>query len=206
MSCRHRPTVVAFPRTRGPRPGSGSKHVSRPGHAGAHRRAGAGAARRAGGQRQRAVRRRQRLDADLVGAGSADDRPGPGALLRRPGAQEEHSRHHDAELRHDGPGEHSVGAGGLFAGLRPRQPVHRRLRASVSARRSLTPNPDYARDHSRADLHDLPAHVRHHHAGADHRRVCRAHEVQLHGGLSLAVVARSSTARWRTWCGAWADC
>ena len=53
----------------------------------------------------------------------------------------------------------------------------------------LTPNPDYARHHPRADLHDLPAHVRHHHPGAHHRRLCRAHEVQRHGRLPLALVA-----------------
>ena len=53
----------------------------------------------------------------------------------------------------------------------------------------LTPNPDYARDDSRADVHDLPAHVRHHYAGADYRRLCRADEVQRHGGISFALVA-----------------
>jgi hypothetical protein len=34
------------------------------------------------------IRRRQRVDADLGGAGAADDRPGAGAVLWRPGAQE----------------------------------------------------------------------------------------------------------------------
>ena len=37
---------------------------------------------------------------------------------------------------------------------------------------SLSPEPRLRRHHSRADLHDLPAHVRHHHAGPHHRRVC----------------------------------
>ncbi len=32
-------------------------------------------------------------------------------------------------------------------------------------------------DDSRTDIHDLPADVRHHHAGADHGRLCRTHEV-----------------------------
>ena len=36
------------------------------------------------------------------------------------------------------------------------------------------PNPDYAGDDSAADLHGLPVDVRHHHAGADHRRVRRS--------------------------------
>ena len=34
-----------------------------------------------------------------------------------------------------------------------------------------------------SDLHDLPGHVRHHHAGPDHRRLCRAHEVQHFSGV-----------------------
>ena len=55
----------------------------------------------------------------------------------------------------------------LLAGLRPRQRVHRRLRASFPARRSLDAESRLRRHHSRADVHDLPAHVRHHHAGAD---------------------------------------
>ena len=76
---------------------------------------------------ERTIVRRQRLDAGLGGAGAADDRPRPGAVLRRPGAQEEHSGHHDAELRHDGPGDRSVGAGRLLAGLRARQRVYRRI-------------------------------------------------------------------------------
>ena len=42
----------------------------------------------------------------------------------------------------------------------------------------LEPNADYAADHPAPGLHDLPVHVRHHHAGAHHRRVRRAHEVQ----------------------------
>ena len=53
----------------------------------------------------------------------------------------------------------------------------------------LDPQPRLRGHHPRADLHGLSAHVRHHHPGAHHRRLCRAHEVQLHGGLSLALVA-----------------
>ncbi len=55
------------------------------------------------------------------GSGAADDRTGADALLRRPGAAQEHSRHHDAELRHDGPHHGAVGDRRLLAGLRPWQ-------------------------------------------------------------------------------------
>ena len=43
------------------------------------------------------------------------------------------------------------------------------------------------RHYSAADLHDLPAHVRRHHAGADLRRVRRAHEIQRHAAVHGAV-------------------
>ncbi len=61
------------------------------------------------GRSERPILRRQRLDADLCRAGPADDRPRPGAFLRRPGSPQKHPRHHDAELRHDGPGHHHLG-------------------------------------------------------------------------------------------------
>ena len=51
------------------------------------------------------------------------------------------------------------------------------------------PDADYAATIPAADLHGLPADVRHHHPGADHRRLCRAHEVQRHGAVHGAVVA-----------------
>jgi hypothetical protein len=44
--------------------------------------------------------RRHRLDADLDGARADDDHPGPGAVLRRHGPQEERAGDGDAELRH----------------------------------------------------------------------------------------------------------
>ena len=49
--------------------------------------------------------------------------PGLALVLWRAGAAEEHSRHHDAELRHDGPGHDSLGHCGLLAGLWARQPA-----------------------------------------------------------------------------------
>ena len=107
---------------------------------------------------------RQCVDAGFRRAGAADDRAGPGALLRRPGAPQEHPRHHDAELRHDGPGHHHLGRRRLLAGLWPRQHLHRRLRAHLPARRGANAQSRLRGHHPRADLHGLPAHVRHHHA------------------------------------------
>ena len=71
---------------------------------------------------------------------------------------------------------------------------------------SLTPNPDYAATIPEQTymIYQLmfaiitPALIT--------RRVCRAHEVQRHGDFSFALVDCSSTAPWRTWCGAWAAC
>ncbi len=88
---------------------------------------------------------RQCVDAGFSGAGAADDRPRPGAVLRRPGAPKKHPRHHDAELRHDGTGDHALGrssatrwpsvtATAFIGGFE-----HVFLRGV-----GLTPNPDYA--------------------------------------------------------------
>ena len=53
----------------------------------------------------------------------------------------------------------------------------------------LDAQPQLRRHHPRAELHGLPAHVRHHHPGAHHRRLRRARQVQRHGRLSLPLVA-----------------
>ena len=50
------------------------------------------------------------------------------------------------------------------------------------------PDPDYAADHSRANLHGVPVDVRHHHARTYRRSLRRTHEVQRHAGLHGAVV------------------
>ena len=50
------------------------------------------------------------------------------------------------------------------------------------------PDPDYAANHSPANLHGVSAHVRHHHPGLDYRRVCRAHEIQSHAALHGSLV------------------
>ena len=73
------------------------------------------------------IGRRQCLGADFRGSGSADDRARTDALLWRSGAAQEHSGHHDAELRHDGADHRPVGDCRLLAGLRPRQRLHRRI-------------------------------------------------------------------------------
>ena len=101
--------------------------------------------------------RRHRLDADLHRAGADDDHPGPGAVLRRHGAQEERARDADAELRDHLPGDGPVVDGRLLAGLHPRQyPVHRQPalvlheRRGLHARRHeaerLAPGDDHPRD------------------------------------------------------------
>ena len=51
------------------------------------------------------------------------------------------------------------------------------------------PNADYAATIPHADLHGLPVDVRHHHAGADLRRLRRAHEVQRHAAVHDALDA-----------------
>ena len=80
-----------------------------------------------------------RLDADLHGAGAADD-AGAGLLLRRPGPLEERAQHDDDELHLAGIRRRAVGAGRLLAG------VHRRAttgsatsRASSCAASALEP-------------------------------------------------------------------
>ena len=57
------------------------------------------------------------------------------------------------------------------------------------------------REHSRARLRLLPDDLRGDHAGADRRRVRRAHEVLRDGAVPAAVGAASSTSRSPTWSG-----
>ena len=83
--------------------------------------------------------------------------------------------------------------------------VHRRSPLPVPERRGRRAQCRLRGHHPAADVHDLSAHVRHHHAGADFGRVRRAHEIQRHAAVYRAVDAASCTSRWRTWCGAKAD-
>ena len=67
--------------------------------------------------------------------------------------------------------------------------VHRRPALPVLEQRRRRAQPRLRRHHSAADLHDLSAHVRHHHSGAHLRRVRRAHEIQrdaaVHGAVAV---------------------
>ena len=68
------------------------------------------------------------------------------------------------------------------------------------------PEPAVRAHHPASDVHDLSAHVRHHHAGADRRRFRRAHALRRHADLLHALGCSWSTSRWRTWSGAMAAC
>ena len=70
--------------------------------------------------------RRHGLDADVYGTGADDDDPGPGAVLRRHGPQEERAGHGDAELRHLLPGGHHLGGRRLQHRFRQWQRLCRR--------------------------------------------------------------------------------
>ena len=61
--------------------------------------------------------RRYRLDADVHGAGAADDAARPRAVLRRHGAQEEPAVDHGAEFRHRLPRDRVVGGHRLQPGI-----------------------------------------------------------------------------------------
>ncbi len=50
------------------------------------------------------------------------------------------------------------------------------------------PDADYAATIPQQSYHGLPVDVCHHHARLDHRRLCRAHEVQRHGAVHGPVV------------------
>ena len=125
------------------------------------------------------------LDADLIGPGHAHD-AGAGLLLRRTGAEQERSQHHHAQLHRRSGREHYLGALGLQPRLRAGPlGLHRRPRLVGAARRG-TGTGALLRHHPPPGVHALPAHVRHHHPGADHRRLRRAGEVQHLPGVHSA--------------------
>ena len=76
--------------------------------------------------------------------GAHDDRPGPGAVLRRPGSPEERAGHHDAELHPDGGRQRRLGGRRLQPRVRRGQPVHRRVPLRVPARASAPRPCEYA--------------------------------------------------------------
>ena len=141
------------------------------------------------GYQIRAKRRRQRLDAGQFRAGADDDRSRTGPVLRRPGAAQERARHHDAQLHPDGRSDGALGGGRLQPGVRRIFALYRRPSVRVPERRGQRAQCRLRRHHPAADLHGLPVDVRHHHAGADLRRVRRAHEVQRDAAVHGAVDA-----------------
>ena len=67
------------------------------------------------------------MDTGQRRARAADDRPGFGFVLRWAGTQKERTRHHAAELRHDGLGDGDLGCGWLQPIFRSREQLHRRI-------------------------------------------------------------------------------
>src|SRR6266481_8272163 len=128
------------------------------------------------------------MAADQLGAGAAHDRTRTGAVLWRAGAAEKRSRHHDAELRHDGPGHGAVGNYRLQSVIWLGDVIHWRLAAYVPEGRGHNAGWRLFGHHSPSDVHDLSAHVCHYYSGAAHRGLRRADEVQVHGGVYGALV------------------
>ena len=138
--------------------------------------------------------RRHRLDADLGRAGVDDDRAGARPVLWRHGAQEECRRHRNDELCRDLPRHHPVRGLHVQHGVSRRLTLHRRARPHVPQghperhrQGRHRQSQSAGRDHSGSRLHLLPDDVRHHYAGADRGRLCRAHEVLGHAVVHRAV-------------------
>ena len=146
-------------------------------------------------EEDRDVRHRQyRLHARGHQPGHADDARA-GLLLRRPGRAQERPGHHDPELRLHGRDHHhlvglgyslcfSGGEGGIIGNL-DKAFLHRRdADDPVALGTGNIP---------RVRLHRLPDDVRHHHPGADHRRLLqprplRAYLIFLVGWLTLRLL------------------
>ena len=133
--------------------------------------------------------------------------PGAGAVLRRAGAPQERARHHDAQLHPDGRGDGAVGGGRLQHGVRRMDAVLRRRAVRVPARTwARAPNADYAATIPQQTfmIYQLmfaiitPALI----SGAFAERM-KFSAMLL---FTDAVVADRVLSRWRTWCGARADC
>src|SRR5205809_6803200 len=126
--------------------------------------AGAGA----GGSRCRYGR--HRIHARVGRAGDAHDARA-GVLLWRHGSPQERPRHDDAELHGGRADQRPVDCDRLQPRVRPRQgPSGRRPGMDRTPRRRHGAEPGLRRDDPASGLHDLSVHVRHHHAGAHHRR------------------------------------
>ena len=121
--------------------------------------------------------RRHSVGARVFRTRSHDDRAGPRALLRRNGPEEERAHDDHAQLHLHGARFGTVGARRLQSRIRSGQGrADRRAGVGRAARRRTRARRVRA-DHSASSLHDVPADVRDHHAGAHHRRVRRANEI-----------------------------
>ncbi len=140
--------------------------------------------------RPRARQGRHRVDADLHGAGHPDDHPGPRAVLRRHGPLEERAVAADAGVHDLLHGRAALGHLRLQPRVHRGQRLHRRLRPALPAghdHRLAGGHLQQGRVHPGVRVLRLPAHLRRHHAGADRRRLRRAHQVRrgaaVHGAL-----------------------
>jgi len=130
--------------------------------------------------------------------------PGSGALLRRPGAQEERPLRARPVPRHGRPGDHPV------VGVRLQPGFRQELQQSVPRRHGiLLPEGRHQCAQHRLRLLGFPERVfdvsddvRDHHPGADRRCDRRAHEVHRDHGFRRRSGCSSSTSRWPTWSGA----
>ena len=138
------------------------------------------------------------------GARSADDHPGPRAVLRRPGPHQEHALGAHARVLHGVHRHRDLGDLRLQPRLHRRLALHRRLRQDLpEGRDHRLEGGDLLgrRHHPRARLRLLPDDLRRDHAGADRRRLRRAHEVLGGGAVHPALGDASSISRSPTWSG-----
>ncbi len=144
-----------------------------------------------GGIRARAQQGRRRLDDRRHRARHHDVGAGAGAVLRRPGAQQEHAVGADAGVRHLLDDRRALVPVRLQPGIHRGQRVRRRLRSrlhegNVRRRdRNVRDGGDVqqGRLHPRAALPGVPGDVRGDHLLPDRRRLRRAHEVQRGAGV-----------------------
>ena len=129
------------------------------------------------------------MDADRNRARLVHDLAGTCAFLRGLGAGKEHSFRAYALRGRSMPGLGSMDRGGIFLEFRRFQSVDRRPEPGLPHRcragRGASGNDD-----PRHGLHHVPDDVRHHHAGADHRRLCRAHQIFGGSGVLGPVAGR----------------
>ena len=110
--------------------------------------------------------------------GHADD-AGPRLFLRRAGGPQERSGHHDPELRLHGLDYRHLVPVRLLALLQRRLARHhRQSRQCLPARHQPVDSVRAEQHGSGHGLHRLPDDVRHHHAGADLRRLHQSRDLQ----------------------------